>query len=84
MIDAAIVGLPILCSDCPSGRKEFIGKDKRGFLYRENDNNDFLDKFSQMYEMNSYTIKKMVFDAKIETRKFTLLRNYLRLKNILN
>ena len=84
MIDAAIVGLPILCSDCPSGRKEFIGKDKRGFLYRENDNNDFLDKFSQMYEMNSNTIKKMVFDAKIETRKFTLLRNYLRLKNILN
>ena len=58
--------------------------DKRGFLYRENDNNDFLEKFSQMYEMNSNTIKKMIFDAKVETRKFTLLRNYLRLKNILN
>ena len=25
MIDAAYIGIPILCSDCPTGRKEFIG-----------------------------------------------------------
>jgi glycosyltransferase involved in cell wall biosynthesis len=82
MIDAAIVGLPILCSDCPSGRKEFIGNDERGFLYRESDGKDFLDKFSLMNEMNSKAIKKMIFNAKIETRKFTLFRNSLKLSKI--
>ena len=51
---------------------------------QHNKRKSILNKFSQMYEMNSNTIKKMVFDAKIETFKVTLLRNYLRLKNILN
>ena len=44
MVDAAFIGIPVLCSDCPSGRKEFIGQNERGFLYRQGDNEDFLNK----------------------------------------
>ena len=32
MIDAAVIGLPILCSDCPTGRKEFIGDNEANRL----------------------------------------------------
>ena len=39
MIDAAYVGIPILCSDCPSGRKEFINNDERGYIFNSNDKN---------------------------------------------
>ena len=33
MIDAAYMGIPILCSDCPSGRKEFIGENEISGMY---------------------------------------------------
>ena len=84
MIDAAYIGIQILCSDCPTGRKEFIGNDEKGFLYKENDDVDFLDKFSNMYEMNPLIMRNKIINAKIETRKFTLLKNYLKIFNILS
>ena len=61
MIDAAHLGIPILCSNCPTGRKEFIGEDKRGFLYNEGSEIDFLNKFIEMYEMESKSIFKKFF-----------------------
>ena len=56
MIDAAVMGIPILCSDCPTGRKEFIGEDERGYLYLQNNSKDFLSKFDKMIneEANFY------------------------------
>ena len=36
MIDAAFMGLPILCSNCPTGRKEFIKDNKRGYIFKTN------------------------------------------------
>jgi len=58
MIDAAYMGIPILCSNCPTGRKEFIGNNERGFLYNEGNDKDFLNNFSEMYKMDSMSIKK--------------------------
>jgi len=84
MIDAAYLGVPILCSDCPSGRKEFIGKNERGFLYNEGDNSDFLNKFIKMYKMDSISIQKKLINAKNASRNFTLFKNSLKLTNILN
>jgi glycosyltransferase involved in cell wall biosynthesis len=83
MIDAAYLGVPILCSDCPTGRKEFIGKNERGFLYNEGDSSDFLNKFSVMYNADSINIKKKLIKAKVASKNFTLFKNYLKLANIL-
>ena len=83
MIDAAYIGIPILCSNCPSGRKEFIGNNERGFLYNEGNNADFLNNFTEMYKMDSKSIKKKLINAKNASRNFTLFKNYLGLKNIL-
>ena len=36
MIESAYSKKTIICSDCPSGPKEFIGKNKGGFLFSSN------------------------------------------------
>jgi glycosyltransferase involved in cell wall biosynthesis len=84
MIDAAFIGIPILCSDCPTGRKEFIGKNERGFLYKENDSNDFLNSFENMYSSKSVDIKTKIIHAKKRSKRFTPFKSYLKLNKILN
>ena len=79
MIDAAHLGIPILCSNCPTGRKEFIGKNERGFLYHEGNDSDFLNKFRKMYKMDSISIRKKLLNAKNASKNFTLFRNYLKI-----
>lgn len=83
MIDAAFIGIPILCSDCPSGRKEFIGNNERGFLYNEGDDEDFIKKFSIMYAKNTLDIKNILLSAKKKANKFTIFRNFLSYKTLL-
>tara|TARA_B100001063_G_scaffold243230_1_gene273438 strand:+ start:1717 stop:2865 length:1149 start_codon:yes stop_codon:yes gene_type:complete len=84
MVDAAYIGIPLLCSDCPSGRKEFIGDNERGFLYKENNDEDFLINFSKMYSLNSNEINNLLVNAKKQTKKFTLFKSFLKLSQILN
>lgn len=76
MIDAAYIGIPILCSDCPSGRKEFIDVDKRGYLYVNNNDQDFIEKFNLMVNEEKNKIQLKLIDAKKETKKFTLFQYY--------
>ena len=83
MIDAAFMGLPILCSNCPTGRKEFINKDERGFLFDEGDSENFLNKFNEMYKINPDQLKIRLVKAKKESKKFTLLNYFLGLSNII-
>ncbi len=83
MIDAAFIGIPILCSDCPSGRKEFIGNDERGFIYKQGNDEDFLKKFSIMYSKKPENIKDVLVNAKKETKKFTLFKNFLSFQALL-
>ena len=82
MIDAVFLGLPILCSNCPTGRKEFINNDERGFLFIEGDSEDFLNKFEKMYNLDSSQFKTKLVKAKKESKKFTLLSHYSKLSNI--
>lgn len=76
MIDAAYMGIPILCSDCPSGRKEFIDFNKRGYLYSNNNDQDFITKFNLMINDDKNIIKSKLVEAKKETKKFTLFQYY--------
>ena len=83
MIDAAYMGIPILCSNCPTGRKEFIDKNERGFLYNEGNDLDFFNKFIEMYEMDLELIKKKMINAKNASKNFTIFKNYFKLASIL-
>lgn len=82
MIDAAYIGIPILCSDCPTGRKEFIGNNKRGYLYINDNDEDFIKQMYQMLNEEEHEIKKKLVQAKKETKKFTLFQyglNFIKL-----
>ena len=83
MIDAAFIGLPILCSNCPTGRKEFINNDERGFLFNENDSESFLKKFNEMHNAKFDKLKIQLVKAKKESKKFTLLNYFISLSKIL-
>ena len=84
MIDAAYMGIPILCSNCPSGRKEFIGKNERGFLFRQNDSEDFLNSFAEMYSSYPNDMQTILLKAKRRTKNFTSFNNFLKFSEILN
>ena len=84
MIDAAYMGIPILCSNCPSGRKEFIGKNERGFLFRQNDSEDFLNSFTEMYSSYPNDMQTILLKAKRRTKNFTSFNNFLKFSEILN
>ena len=84
MIDAAVMGIPILCSDCPTGRKEFIGEDERGYLYLQNNSKDFLFKFDKMVNEEAKLLYRKSVKAKKASRKFTNFSHFLNFKkNIL-
>lgn len=83
MIDAAFIALPILCSDCPTGRKEFIDNNKRGYLFLNDNKADFLNKFDLMFNANKSEIRSQLIEAKKETKKFTLFKHYLNFNNII-
>ena len=84
MIDAAYMGIPILCSDCPSGRKEFIGKNERGFLYKQNNSEDFLNSFTNMYSSKPADTQKMLMGAMLRTKRFTLFKSFSKFCEFLN
>tara|TARA_B100000073_G_C23709635_1_gene563753 strand:+ start:213 stop:1385 length:1173 start_codon:yes stop_codon:yes gene_type:complete len=83
MIDAAAVGLPIICSDCPTGRKEFIGNDERGYLFMQNNSDDFLNKFDKMINEDFTKLFRKLVCAKKEVKKFTSFSHFLGIKRLL-
>ena len=83
MLDAAFLNVPLICSDCKSGRKEFIENNKRGYIFKTNDMNSLISAFELFFRDNNSVIKKKILEAKKEVKKFTQFRYYLRLKKIL-
>ena len=49
---------------------------KEGFLYRQNDSENFLKSFSNMYSLNPKEIKKMILSAKKQAKKFTSFKSF--------
>ena len=84
MIDAAYVGIPILCSNCPSGRKEFINNDERGYIFNSNDKIDFLRKFEKLINEEKSKLKIKIIKSKKETKKFTPFRHFQDLNKFLD
>ncbi len=83
MLDAAFLNVPIICSDCKSGRKEFIKDNKRGYIFKTNNMNSLISAFELFFRDNDLAIKKKLLEAKKEVKNFTQFRYYLNLKKIL-
>ncbi len=83
MLDAAFSNIPIICSDCKSGRKEFIDNNNRGYIFKTNDLNSALKTFEIFFNDEKSQIKKKLIKAKKEVKNFTQFKYYLNLKKIL-
>ena len=83
MLDAAFLNVPIICSDCKSGRKEFIENNKRGYIFETNNMNSLIDAFKKFFEEDEVKLKKIIIESKKEVKNFTQFRFYLNLMKIL-
>jgi glycosyltransferase involved in cell wall biosynthesis len=84
MLDAAFLNVPIICSDCKSGRKEFIENNKRGYIFKTNDMSSLIQAFDIFFKEDIIELKKKVIESKKEVKNFTQFRYYLNLIKILN
>ena len=84
MLDAAFLNVPIICSDCQSGRKEFIDNNRRGYIFKTNDMNSLMQAFKIFFSEDTINIKKKLIESKKEVKNFTQFRYYSNLIKILN
>jgi glycosyltransferase involved in cell wall biosynthesis len=84
MLDAASLNVPIICSDCKSGRKEFIDNNKRGYIFQTNNMSSLIETFEIFFKENKFELKKKLIESKKEVKNFTPFRYYLNLEKILS
>ncbi len=84
MIESAFVGTPIISSDCPSGPKEFIGKNENGFIFNSNDEVSFKKALDEFIISSEDSINKKLINAKKRSKLYTCFYNSKKLSNIIN
>ncbi len=72
MIESAYAKTPIICSDCPSGPKEFIGKNRGGFLFKSNSLDSLINTFKKFSISNKTELDKKIFYAKKKSSIYTI------------
>jgi glycosyltransferase involved in cell wall biosynthesis len=83
MLDAAFMNVPLICSDCKSGRKEFINNNKRGYIFKTNDMSSFVKTFEQFLNEDQINLKKKILESKKEIKNFTRFRYFKQITSIL-
>ena len=82
LVEAALTNLPIISSKCPNGPEEII-KDN-GYFFKNNDLNDFYNKYEDFLNANKKEIYKNKVIIKKRVKKFTLLQHFRKLDQIIN
>jgi glycosyltransferase involved in cell wall biosynthesis len=83
MIEAAACNTTIISSDCPSGPKEFLNNGQNGYLFKNNNLNDLLNKYLSFKNEDINTIYKKKILAKINCRSYTKLSHFKNLEKII-
>jgi len=83
MVETAYVGTPIISSNCPSGPKEFIGKNENGFIFNSNDENSFKEALDNFITSSKDSINQKLINAKKRSKIYTCFHNSKKLSNIL-
>ena len=83
LIEAMLSGCIVLSSDCPNGPKEILGK-KNGLLFQSNSEDDFIDKFNYLINLNDSQKKILRINAKKKIRNYSIFNHYQQLKKLLN
>ncbi len=84
MIEAAYCKKNIISSNCPNGPNEFLMNGKSGYLFKNNDQKDLEIKIDEFLNDNGDTkLKKIKYSLK-NSKKYTLFRHYIQLKELIN
>lgn len=83
MIEAAACNTTIISSDCPSGPKEFLNNGQNGYLFKNNNLNDLLNKYLSFKNEDINTIYKKKILAKINCKSYTKLSHFNNLEKII-
>ena len=82
LIEAAFSNSFIISSDCKYGPSEFLNKGENGFLFNSNTKNILRDKLVE-FDSKKLSLKKKIYYAKKNCKKYTMFHHSLRLKEIL-
>ena len=72
MIESAYSKKTIICSDCPSGPKEFIGKNRGGFLFNSGSLNSLMNSIKNFSKTNKNNLNKKILYAKKKSKLYTI------------
>ena len=80
MIESAYSKKTIICSDCPSGPKEFIGKNRGGFLFNSGSLNSLMNSIKNFSKTNKNNLNKKILYAKKKSKIYTI-KNHAKMIN---
>ncbi len=72
MIESAYSKKTIICSDCPSGPKEFIGKNRGGFLFNSGSLISLMNSIKNFSKTNKNNLNKKILYAKKKSKLYTI------------
>jgi len=83
-IEAGYCNKPVISSDCDNGPREIILDGKAGFLFKSNDQEDFLNTFHNFMNSKKNEIYKKSVFLKRQSKLFTKFSHYNEFRKILN
>ena len=83
MVEAGFNLVPLIVSDCPSGPKEFIDKDKNGYLFNLNNKKSLIFKINKFEKNKTIIIKKKIKNAFNKSLNYTNINHYRILKKFI-
>ncbi len=84
MIESAYTKKLIICSDCPSGPKEFIGKNKGGFLFSSDSLVSLKNSINSFSRSNKDNLNKKILYAKKKSKIYTIENHSKMINKYLN
>ncbi len=84
LIEAANCRTSLISSDCKNGPIEFLKDKDNGYLFRSNSKTDLKQKILEFKNSNEKNIKTKKFNALKDSYKFSFIRHFINLNNVLN
>lgn len=84
LLEAGYLNKVVFAADSGTGPSEILDKEERGFLYKNNDYEDLIQKFFAYMNLNELEIKKKKIKLKKFSKQFTVFSHYKRIKKTLS
>ena len=84
LLEASYLNIPIISSNCPNGPTEILQGGLGGFLFNNNDKENFIEEFDNFFRSSKQDLKTKLIKSKMYSKKFTKFHHYLQIKKILD